>query len=865
LSHRYLSFLQPKLGIQLLLTTNFDSLLERAFYQESIPIKVFDVHRNAELPDAALVCRQLSLLKLHGSAYGLSFCDRLKYKLDTDSRNNALAFIPKDALMLVIGFNGSERRIMQMFHAIVQERGCGDYKPRLIWIQGPGEPGPLFNDLLVNNTENVQRVDVKHMDTFIQELYFHITNSYQSSAIAYSIIPSRPLVSGLKPFPFGSEDEKERKRRSVQLCIAEIKEGKKSSNWSSLAGMAFVNSLDGYTVIWIDIENHHTVEGIIAEIFNRVRVVDPQAPSCAMTNMDDNANATSNAISKAVERILDVFKRGRYVLVLDLVESFGRPQMVHHGMISSDKKNEEINEEIFERRVKNFNSFLRKLLGYEGKNNYWDSYVVVTADMPRLRHSSIDKISFKDSPASYQAMYTLVKSLQDDYKKHNHINISPQKTNNENQNAYGYDDLIIKNEFKPFKNPLNRLQDHWQPSKTVISNTDAENRSLKRTKNILSLLEILREESKSESIQAKVEKLSKAGVTDAFICTLSIFRRPRPLPLLRAFIERWGLHQIGIHNTDDEKNSSITHDTVDEKNSSITHQAISKLLQLLETNSSIDGNKSPVGVALQNHEGGIIWLFREFYEATYDALTENIHRQAWLDAFKSNAELSISAAIMDGCLSITWHLSAARAYYVDVFLATHDIRAFWEYLYHRVSAIRTITLLIAIIKNKSPKNTIWADLNQHCKDLPSMYTNLPKGEFKEGEYFVWYVWVLGVFDPIKQDKEIFQDPANKELLSNEEKLVEYFELLRKNSLNTLLMALNKNKLLLRTVAAPDSVLAWSRQFLASELNYMEKIQPPNNDDSNNSELPTINELREFFTRLELQALRSKMNYNATRA
>ncbi|MCX7096422.1 MAG: SIR2 family protein [Methylococcales bacterium] len=137
LSHRFLSFLQPKLGIPLLLTTNFDSLLERAFRQEGIPPKVFDIHRDAELPNPDLVHRQLSLLKLHGSAYGLRFGERLKYTLESDARNNALGYIPKDALMLVMGFNGSERRIMQMLQAFVQEREPGAVKPRLIWIQGP--------------------------------------------------------------------------------------------------------------------------------------------------------------------------------------------------------------------------------------------------------------------------------------------------------------------------------------------------------------------------------------------------------------------------------------------------------------------------------------------------------------------------------------------------------------------------------------------------------------------------------------------------------------------------------------------------------------------------------------------------------
>ena len=212
LSHRYLAFLQPKLGIDLLLTTNFDSLLERSFQQEGIPPKIFDIHKNAGLPNADLIDRQLSLLKLHGSTYGLRFGEQIKYSSETHSDNTALAhtpkdtLIPKEALILVMGFNGSERSIMQMLHDFVQAKESEEVKPRLIWIQGPGEPSPLVDKLIeVSNAKAqekaekelslnelpVQRLNVKHIDTFIQELFFYITfNSYQASSKGYSSIPN---------------------------------------------------------------------------------------------------------------------------------------------------------------------------------------------------------------------------------------------------------------------------------------------------------------------------------------------------------------------------------------------------------------------------------------------------------------------------------------------------------------------------------------------------------------------------------------------------------------------------------------------------------------------------------------------------
>src|SRR6185295_11137116 len=78
LAHRYLAFLIDKLSIPLVFTTNFDSFLEQSMHEEGILHRPFDVHRDAALPHESLVARQTSVLKLHGSAYGLRVGERLK-------------------------------------------------------------------------------------------------------------------------------------------------------------------------------------------------------------------------------------------------------------------------------------------------------------------------------------------------------------------------------------------------------------------------------------------------------------------------------------------------------------------------------------------------------------------------------------------------------------------------------------------------------------------------------------------------------------------------------------------------------------------------------------------------------------------
>ena len=75
-------------------------------------------------------------------------------------------------------------------------------------------------------------------------------------------------------------------------------------------------------------------------------------------------------------------------------------------------------------------------------------------------------------------------------------------------------------------------------------------------------------------------------------------------------------------------------------------------------------------------------MFREVHEGTYCALTEFLHAKEWIntwsaDGTKPNYEgVPKISAILDGMVCISWHLHIARAYYVDIFLPTHDIKAF---------------------------------------------------------------------------------------------------------------------------------------------------------------------------------------------
>lgn len=71
LGHHMLVALSDQLRIQLILTTNFDDLIERSFATHGIRLSPFDVHKEAWLPSPRLVLGRPAIIKLHGGAYGL--------------------------------------------------------------------------------------------------------------------------------------------------------------------------------------------------------------------------------------------------------------------------------------------------------------------------------------------------------------------------------------------------------------------------------------------------------------------------------------------------------------------------------------------------------------------------------------------------------------------------------------------------------------------------------------------------------------------------------------------------------------------------------------------------------------------------
>ena len=336
---------------------------------------------------------------------------------------------------------------------------------------------------------------------------------------------------------------------------------------------------------------------------------------------------------------------------------------------------------------------------------YWNSYIVVTIDRPRPRHRRTPNHPNPALEILGRNFINLINSLKKQHSfSRNNVNVPHVRIFRQNKLEYADFNEDLRHTANNFRGNLPK---HWQYCDTI-----SNNRALQRANNVLFLLHELR--LKTNDSFHDSDKNNAQGVIGAFICFLAIFRQPRTIPMLRSVIDRWALRNIQGKKPN-------------EQSSDQAHDVILNLLNLIapknnkdeecvkqnnEQQHDIDGYignklnsvfKDWMPVISQRHEGGSIWLYREIHEGTYDSLTENLHTQDWIDAWKDchvdcPKNISREAAIIDGMICISWHLFAARTYYVDIFMPTKDIKSFYEYLYHRVTAIRTISLLIAIIE-----------------------------------------------------------------------------------------------------------------------------------------------------------------------
>jgi hypothetical protein len=177
--HQFLAFLCQLMGWRLVLTTNFDNLIETAFRDQGLDPTVYELPEHGPIPDPRLVMEHFSLLKLHGGGFGLRVGESLDAPMDQANIGYFTEYFREDALLVVIGYGGADRRVMSLIEEIVKEQSVKRTTPdgpKLLWVYRNELPASLERAADFATAANVVTA-VRYQDgsLFLQELYGRLT------------------------------------------------------------------------------------------------------------------------------------------------------------------------------------------------------------------------------------------------------------------------------------------------------------------------------------------------------------------------------------------------------------------------------------------------------------------------------------------------------------------------------------------------------------------------------------------------------------------------------------------------------------------------------------------------------------------
>ncbi|MDB5337943.1 MAG: hypothetical protein JWN70_3562 [Planctomycetaceae bacterium] len=138
LTHKMLHALSTALRADVLLTTNFDDLIERAFLDAGSLLTVYEVPSHDPLPTSSLVLRERTLVKLHGGKFWLRADDSLDeaptrgdirnflgylagrpLRSEPNAVGDDLTVVNEATALLVCGLQAQEKRIQHLLaHAL---------------------------------------------------------------------------------------------------------------------------------------------------------------------------------------------------------------------------------------------------------------------------------------------------------------------------------------------------------------------------------------------------------------------------------------------------------------------------------------------------------------------------------------------------------------------------------------------------------------------------------------------------------------------------------------------------------------------------------------------------------------------------
>ncbi len=680
MAHQFIAFLTKLLDWRLILTTNFDSLIERAMRMEGHQPTVYEIAKDSTMPGANLVRQQeIAVVKLHGGTHLL----RTGYDLDEGLPAATLMEIrnylkPQGSkcvppLLLVLGYSGSDRRVMDIVADHLSNfrkdemttNGCN----MVLWVSRDGKAPDLLKlaaQVVANETTSATSLSkgypaavcmYRDARLFLQELYQVIDGQHAVSQSRYRVVVQVP-----PPLEMDQDKSTEEKDPPPETRPVIVFWRKKNQWGTSTALLKAAHALEKtHEIIWIDAADFTTRAGLISAIMDEFARLDRGHVPASRTfmvedvdflrsgalnkvtranNSNNGQNSPSNSANddNAIERnvaikwICHTMRRGNFVLAIDSLGEFGS---VHPSIPERYRGNRE------QQRKETF-TFLGEL--FDQAKHFGRSHVMVAvtpmADGSEIADEAALKEVFACRPSS------------ESNKWQQQV---PEYTGATGGNGY-----------------LNRARKSCD-SVRVLLNTSTSTKD-------------------NVQLASEIPESDKKLAAGLLIAIASLFRRPRSRTALLVAFARY----LRIARDSKVPQSIKTLARRYAKDHTKLMELGNKALNNIGNykTGKISGKKWDI---LSRLEGGFYWMHLEGRDQIYDMVTRNGVDATYLFSPKILAELFHEIAIY---------------MFVDVYKRSHDVGAFVEYLHYELMAI---TVSLGGISNDDKEIEILKGIANHLE------------------------------------------------------------------------------------------------------------------------------------------------------
>lgn len=344
--HALVAFLSQIIGWRVILTTNFDSLIETALSMHGITYTAIELRPDGNDPISSPQEHQRLVLKLHGGRNSVQSDDFLDTPFDEAQLNRMSPLFGRNPLLLVVGYRCRDRRVASLINYFLRgARGKSDPAcPNAIWICRHNPP--VQTSVLARHTERPALVLSQYGDAslFLQELFVRLTSSFPVSPVPLSLLQqSTPRLRGPAAGPGRSVSASSQmgenattqsptaRDSAVTVLYSDGTGGATSSNLATLASVASRTM----RVIWCDAEEFSSVGSIVRHILAQIRTHDSSVAVPLRTGeravdlVDGRVGHQSLLHRRLLPRLVAALQRGRYFLAIDSAAEFGRAHLGH--------------------------------------------------------------------------------------------------------------------------------------------------------------------------------------------------------------------------------------------------------------------------------------------------------------------------------------------------------------------------------------------------------------------------------------------------------------------------------------------------------------------------------------------------------